>query len=327
MSLRVQVLILTLLVLASFLLFNILFFKNQDLVKFSRVNQSSLGEKEKLKLSSLANQNDLLSFQNQNLNSGFLKTKKPIRDWNVGDPIIDSQAVLIESLDDNFPFYYHQVYKIWPLASITKFLTAVTVLEDFGLNQKIEINEEMLKNDSKNFFRKGDIYLASDLLKLMVVASNNAAAEVFEVYYGKEKFINHLNEKARKINMLQTKIVDASGLSKENVGTAIDVSRLVRYINEKYPEILNWSRLPSVLIQPLNRMESVLVNNINPLVDNKNYLGGKTGTLLEAKENLAGVFLYNQERLIIIILGSNNRLKEVSNLVNWLDKAYIFEHN
>jgi D-alanyl-D-alanine endopeptidase (penicillin-binding protein 7) len=250
----------------------------------------------------------------------------PVRNWEVLDLEVNAGAVLIESLDDGFPFFYHQVYRPWPMASLTKLLTAVVASEDIGINKKIEITPEMITTEGNNGgFQAGEIYTAFDLLKIMVITSSNDAAAAFEYYYGKDAFVARLNEKARELKMSQTRVTDASGLSNNNMSSAADIVRLLRYVLERHPEVLNWSRLPSLLVQPINRVESRMLQNINSLVEDKNFWGGKTGTSLEARENLAAIFTFNTQRFILVILGSYNRIKNTKELFEWVGRAYKFQ--
>jgi D-alanyl-D-alanine carboxypeptidase len=64
--------------------------------------------------------------------------------------------------------------------------------------------------------------------------------------------------------------------------------------------------------------------NINPFVQDQNFLGGKTGTSPEAKENFAGVFTFHGRRVLVVVLGSENRVTEVKNLFTWADTAFTF---
>lgn len=249
----------------------------------------------------------------------------PVRDWEVLDPAVNAQAVLIESLDDNFPLFYYQTYQPWPIASLTKLLTAVVVLEEIGANKKIEITPEAIAAEGNGAdFGPGEIYTALDLIKIMLITSSNDAAVAFENYYGKEALVAKLNEKAAELQMLQTKIFDAAGLADENISTATDIAKLMKYILKRQPEILNWSRLPSLLVQPINKVDSHNLKNINPLADNKDFWGGKTGTSAAAKENLAAILSFQNQRILLILLGSQKRYEETAELLKWVGRAYQF---
>ncbi len=255
----------------------------------------------------------------------FQIKRAPSRKWEILDPEIKAKVVLIQSLDENFPFLSYNTYQTWPMASLTKLLTALVVLEDIGENKKIVIDEKVVATEGEaGGLRSGEVFTARDLLKIMLLTSSNDAAAAFENYLGKEKFVRLMNQKARALGMSQTVIFDGSGLSDLNKTSASDLLRLGKYILENEPEIFNWSRVKSQLIQPLNDFQSRTVLNINNLVDEPYFLGGKTGTSDRAGENLFAIVSFKNTRLIAVILGSPDRKKELENLLEWIDQAYIF---
>lgn len=251
--------------------------------------------------------------------------KAPERNWEVLDPKIGAEAVLIQSLDGNFPFFHLNTYKFWPLASLTKLLSAVVVIENIGENKKVVVDEAAVATDGEaGGLKSGEVYTARDLLKIMLFTSSNDAAAAFENYLGKDEFIRLMNEKLRELGMTQTKIYGASGLEDENMGTASDILRLAKYILEKEPQIFNWTRQQSQLVQPLNDASSRTILNINGMVDEPGFLGGKTGTSDKALENEVAIFSVRGEKLIVIILGSADRDKEIKNLLDWVSRAHTF---
>ncbi len=252
-------------------------------------------------------------------------SKAPERNWDVLDPQISAQAVVVESLDDNFPFFKYGSYKIWPLASLTKLLTAAVVIEKFGLSEKIEITPEAMATQGEaGDLRLGEIYSARDLLKIMLMMSSNRAAAAFELHLGRDQFVEMAMEKARVIGMTQTTVYDASGLNDSNTSTARDILLLLKYVLEREPEILGYTRLPSMLVQPVNGERSHTVTNIDPLAVRTDFLGGKTGTSEAAGQNLAAVVSLKNRRMAIVILGSRDRFKETDDLLAWVEKAYRF---
>lgn len=249
-----------------------------------------------------------------------------VRNWQVLDPTVVSEAILAKALDGNTPFFYLNTYQVRPLASLTKLITALIVLEDVGLNKKVEISKAaVLTEGEAGNLREGEIYTAQDLLKIMLLASSNDAAVAFEEFLGREQFIKLMNEKAAAIGMTTSRFFDASGLSAENVGSANDLAKLADYLLNVYPEILSITRLESVLVQPINDTRTHIVNNINLLARDPNFLGGKTGTSLAAGENLLVISSFHDHRLLLLILGSRNRFGEAANLINWIEKAYGFQ--
>lgn len=250
----------------------------------------------------------------------------PKRKWDVLDPGIDAEGVLIQSLDEDFPFLRFRTHKTWPIASVTKLLTAVVVLEEGGEKKRVTISQNAVDTPGvAGNLVSGEVYSTEDLVKIMLLTSSNDAALAFEENAGgRETFTTLLNKKAGEIGMSDTVLHEPSGLSDLNISTANDLLKLVKYIIEKHPDILSWTRLPSILVQPINSQTSKTLYNINPFVNETEFLGGKTGTLPEARQNLVSIFSFNEYRIAIILLGSGDRIQEVPELLEWVDSAYEF---
>jgi D-alanyl-D-alanine carboxypeptidase (penicillin-binding protein 5/6) len=214
---------------------------------------------------------------------------------------------------------------VWPLASLTKLISSVVVFENIGINKKIPIDQNAIDTEGEaGDMRTGEIYTARDLLKIMLLRSSNDAAVAFEEYLGKSEFIRLMNEKANGVGMKLSKFYDSSGLDDNNTGTASDMLLLSKYILEKYPEIFNMTRISRVLVQPINDITTHEVINIDPLVSEDGFLGGKTGTSDKARQNLVAVLSMNGKKIILILLGSTDRLTEARSLMNWIRTAYQF---
>lgn len=261
-----------------------------------------------------------------NSNQAVASPTRPVRRWDVLDPEVDAQAVLVESLEDGLPFFNYQTTKPWPIASLTKLLTAVVVIEDIGSNKKIGVSVQALKTEGEaGSLRAGEIYLAEDLMKIMLLTSSNDAAAAFEEYAGgKDELAKLLNRKAEKLGMLNTIVHDASGLSDLNESTAADLRILLRYVIEKHSDLIAWTRLQQFLVQPVNVPRSHTVYNINNLSRDTRFLGGKTGTSPEALENLLAVVSAPRGRMIVVLLGSGDRMHTFEKLLAWVEGAYVF---
>ncbi len=252
--------------------------------------------------------------------------KLPFRIWSVLDPEIKAQSVLIQSLDENFPFLHYNTHKQWPIASISKLMTAVVVLEDIGGDKKIPVSEKAISTEGlAGSLKSGEVYVATDLIKIMLLSSSNDAASAFEEYSGgRNEFVRMLNKKTRELGMNDTLFYDASGLSDLNISTATDLLILMKYIIERHPEIFGWTRMNSFLVQPLNNPKTRTVTSIIPFLDDRNFLGGKTGTIESSHQNFLGIFLLKKYRVATIVLGSPDRVQEVPALLKWVEGAYTF---
>lgn len=248
----------------------------------------------------------------------------PKRKWNVLDPQVDAEAALLYSLDDDMPLFRLNSYVQWPLASLTKLLTTVVILEEVGMSKKIPISQTAVETEGlAGGLKSGEVYGAKDLLRILLLVSSNDAAAAFEEFSGgRVTFAKLLNDKAKIIGMERTMIEDGSGLSDSNTGTATDLLKLARYILERHPDVFSWTRIPSQVIQPLNTTVIKTIDNIDPLVIEKNFLGGKTGTSPMAKENLVALFTFHNRRVAVILLGSRSRIQTARDLFTWADRAY-----
>ncbi len=316
---KTQTLILCLVVFFSLIISNQLIspkaFSQKNINLFSKNNIQS-------------NQGSSLSFQKSASFSDTTKEKKEeqTRKWDILDPTINAEGVLVKSLDSYTPLFSLRANVPWPAASLTKLLTSVIVLENIGENKKIPISELAVHTlGDQGGLQSGEVYTAQDLMKIMLIASSNDAASAFEESIGgKTEMARRLNKKAEEIGMKNSLFYDAAGLNNLNATTAHDMALLIEFIAREHPTILSWTRIPSFIAQPLNDGVSHVVKNINPFINDPTFLGGKTGTSPEAQENLVAIFSLGDQRIMMVLLGSQNRKIETTTLFEWIKRAYIF---
>ncbi len=208
--------------------------------------------------------------------------------------------------------------KRWPIASITKIMTAVVVSEKMQETDVVEITNEMLAADGDSGFVKGQKYKVSDLKKAILVISSNDAAYALAIHYGQDNFISAMNQKARDLRMKDTHYVDPAGLSTQNQSTVNDLVILSGYARGYHPDIFNETKKPRNTITEVRTGKRRTLTNINEFVGSKGFLGGKTGTTPEAGENLLSVFNIAGEAKTIIVLGDKNRYAETQKIIGSL---------
>lgn len=259
---------------------------------------------------------------------GAEQPKTPKRRWDVLDPPVGAAAATVQLMNEPFSFLNYRTYEERPIASLTKLLTAAVVLENVGLDKKVPVSAAAIKTEGEaGGLSSGEVYTARDLLKIMLMTSSNDAAAALEEYVGgPEPFLALIKEKLAALGMRQTFVGDSTGLSDENRSTATDLVKLVAYIAKRHPDILSWSRLTSILVQPVNGATTRTITNINPLASSSAFLGGKTGTSPAALENLIAVMSHGTDRIVVVILGSRDRYEEVAGLLEWVDRAYEFNN-
>jgi D-alanyl-D-alanine endopeptidase (penicillin-binding protein 7) len=211
------------------------------------------------------------------------------------------------------------------IASITKVMTAAVFLEGSpDLSRKVVIQRPDVRRASTTYLRAGDKVTTNDLLHLLLIASDNAAARVLARVspYGSEGFIERMNDKARELGLATTHYADPSGLLAANISSAYDMARLIAYVagDERIAEIMRKEEYSAALGR-----RSVTVRSTNQLVrqGDVDVLSGKTGFISKAGYCLATLLRLPQggPPVAVVVLGAKSnagRFWETRHLFNWL---------
>jgi D-alanyl-D-alanine endopeptidase (penicillin-binding protein 7) len=192
--------------------------------------------------------------------------------------------------------------KVMPIASITKLMTVMVVLD--------------AKQNPDEYIQP---YYRSDLIQLALVNSNNSATDTLCNHYpgGYKKCIADMNKKAKQLGLKNTKFYDATGLNRKNVSTAEELIVIVQEAY-KYNEIVAASKINVLKLKAKNKW--VNFKNTNPDAGiNQDIIVSKTGFT-----NPAGgciVMMMNTEigRRIVVVLGSKNTHTRIPE-AEWLVK-------
>lgn len=224
---------------------------------------------------------------------------------------IDSPSYLAVNLSDNSVLLKKSSDRIYSVASVTKLMTAVVVIEEIDLNQKITLTEEMLKplGYSPVLF-SGLSVSAENLLKASLIQSVNDASESLSYFLGKKNFLALMNQKAKELEMKNTVFFDAHGLDPNNRSAAEDLVKLLSYIYKNHPEILTITKNNNFWL-PNSKGNLLKFRNVNNFYPLANFVGGKTGYLVEARQTLASIFNINGKPIAIVVLYSKNRQADV----------------
>ncbi|MBI2010733.1 MAG: D-alanyl-D-alanine carboxypeptidase [Candidatus Colwellbacteria bacterium] len=218
---------------------------------------------------------------------------------------------------DGKTLYEFRADKRWPIASVTKLMTAFVARELMFEDEVIVITPEAVAaTGAAGGFSAYETYRLSELEKAMLTVSSNDAALAITLHWGEADFVKEMNRQAAILGMNETNFSDSTGISLQNRSTALDLFRLVKFIWEEEPEIFEITRRPSVAItDELGR--SRILKNINIFAGRADFLGGKTGSLPEAHGNLVSIFsLPNQTSpVIIVVLGAADRFEETKEIL------------
>jgi len=183
-----------------------------------------------------------------------------------------------------------------PIASITKLMTAMVVLD---------ANENLQQPLAKKF--RGLTVTREQLINLAVIKSDNQAAQLLcEIYHrGYHACIEDMNHKTRVLNMLNTHFADSSGLDNKNVSTPKDLIKLL-LAAEKYPVIVTAS---NKLIGEITKKKNKKIikwkySNTNPLVGKYNVIVSKTGYVRASGGCLVMSVKINGTKRLFVVLNS-----------------------
>ena len=193
-----------------------------------------------------------------------------------------------------------------PIASVTKLMNAVVTLENINTKTTIKLERSMLKPEgqSPSIFLNSKISVGN-LLKASLIQSVNDASQALSYAVGIGRFVNLMNKKAKALGMEHTMYRDAHGLSEKNISTAEDLAELAAYIYQKHPQILSMTKNDNFWL-PDAKGKLLKFRNLNHFYAMPNFIGGKTGYTLEAKETMVSIFNINDKPIIVVVLHSED---------------------
>jgi D-alanyl-D-alanine carboxypeptidase len=241
-------------------------------------------------------------------------------------PSFSKEALLVDDITNDVDLAAVNADTRWPTASLTKLMTATLALDHLSLNTRITITPQMFAVDpGERYLVVNGTYTVSDLLHVMLMPSSNVAAEALADYYGHAQFMAEMNARAAQWGMKNTYFDDPSGLSAANESTAHDLATLATHVYQNYPTILSYSDTADITITELQSGAKVDVRSINQFAGNANFIGGKTGYIPQAGDNLLSLFRYEGKPILIIVLGTADtaeRFADTTKLLNWFTMNY-----
>lgn len=242
-------------------------------------------------------------------------------------PQLKSAAVLVMDQNSDRVLFAKNVDAVVPIASITKLMTAVVVLESGApLDETLVISEADLDDikHTRSRLRVGTALTRDELLRLALMSSENRAAAALARAGpgGTREFAAAMNRKAVDLGMLHTRFVDGTGLSSENVSTAQDLSRLV-VTAYRYPLIRDYTTSQSHVVT-LDNGRLLHYNNSNRLVGSSVWDIGlsKTGYINEAGRCLVMQSSIASRQVVIVLLdswGKLTRVGDANRIKKWIE--------
>ncbi|HTY40163.1 MAG TPA: serine hydrolase, partial [Candidatus Paceibacterota bacterium] len=198
----------------------------------------------------------------------------------VSEPTVNAVAALVADLTTGETYYTLNADKRWPIASITKLLTAATALTLPAPTGTITLTEADFVPADETVMKRltvGDAYSFSDLFAAMLTVSSNEAAEAIANAFGRDNFINDINGLVAQWGLQDTHVSDPTGLSAANQSTAQELKQLALKIYTSYPQIFDATRKPKVSIRNTVTGKRQTLQNIDFFAGQAGFVGGKTG--------------------------------------------------
>ncbi len=231
-----------------------------------------------------------------------------------------SGSYIVLDINDKEVLIDNNANQKYPIASITKLMSSLIVKENKDVEEEVVLTNEMLStiyNKTSTLFPNLLISI-KNLLSASLISSINDAAESFN-HIIEDDLILLMNKKTRTINMGQTSFVDAHGISKDNISSSNDVAKLLYYIYLKHPDLLEITANDDFWL-PDRSNNLVKFVNRNLFHEVPEFIGGKTGFINASKQTFAGVFEFEEEPYIIVLLYSTNRLNDTKRITEWIKR-------
>lgn len=269
----------------------------------------------------------------------------PIKKEGFGSFYARAKSAVVVDAKTNTILHYQNAKERRAIASLTKVMTAVVVLENIDdlKNEIVTINEEVVSEKgtiigcpnsgycTSTRLQVGEKISAWSLFKAMVMNSTNDAATALAIHVAgsKEKFAEMMNDKVRELGLKDSNFCNPSGLDdEENPGacysSAYDIARIAAY-SLKYEEIWDTMKISNDEIFSVDGEIKHIIGNTNRLFDKmSNAVGGKTGFTYEAGKCLMGaaVSLDGNNKVVGVVLDDFYRWEDMENMLKWSFQAY-----
>jgi len=269
--------------------------------------------------------------------SGFVPQRK---DNYAETKVLAGSSVVID-VDSGTILHYDKGRAEAPIASLTKIMTAVLIMEKVpDLNEVVTIDSEAISADGTKVgcptsvlctterLHNGEQVTAGDLMTAMLIDSANDAAVALgkHIAGSQEAFGEMMNEKAAELNLGDSHFCNPSGLDVPGCySSAYDLARIAAY-SMKYDTIWRIMKTQETSVRSCDGKYEHFLKNTDVLLGQvPNCLGGKTGFTYNAGKSLMLAATdpeTEKHKIIAVILNDNNRWEDMKKLVDWTFSNY-----
>jgi D-alanyl-D-alanine carboxypeptidase len=239
-------------------------------------------------------------------------------------PIAQATSALLMDVGTGMVLYQKNAYERLPMASLTKIMTAIIILENHSLDEVVTTDDDFNKLGElgvRMWLQQYEkITVENLLIGLLVPSAGDAAMALAKYHSGSvEKFVEEMNKRVKELNLKDTHFINPIGIDAEgHYSSAYDLAMLTKYAlrNKEFRR----------LIQIQNATVTSVSGTIKHSFEGTNYLldsyldirGVKTGTTDNAGECLINLARNTEgAEVIVVLLNSPDRFQESKRLLDW----------
>ncbi len=234
--------------------------------------------------------------------------------------MLRSEVAFVQDLQSSTVLYDKNSDEVRPIASISKLMTALVVAESgLPMNEMLRISDADVDRMrySRSRLPVGTELSRADMLHLALMSSENRAAHALGRYYpgGMPAFVRAMNDKARALGMRNTRFVEPTGLSSDNVSSPRDLVKLLQATSKQ--ALIHRYTTDDKYEVAVGRGRQLVYNNTNRLVRNADWdiKVSKTGFINEAGECLVMLTRIDNRDVAIVLLNSTGRYSRIGDAV------------
>ncbi len=238
---------------------------------------------------------------------------------------LSAQAIYIYDLDSGAVLYEKNAHQPLSPASTTKMMTAIVADQVFDKSHILTIDQAAFVQGNTMKLRKNESISVHNLLTGLLIASANDAAFTLADHHpsGYTGFIKQMNQEAGKLSLEQTHFENPSGLDQtDHYTTARDLAIIGKKLLDNYFFKQLVATKQTQVIDISGKIIHQLYNT-NVLLDNEPGIKGiKTGTTESAGQVLVSFLSKDDKKIIIVVMGSEDRYADTKTIINWLFANY-----
>lgn len=238
----------------------------------------------------------------------------------IGDEFwVNWKSALVMDLKSSAFLWGDNIDEKIPMASLTKLMTALIIIEENKLDEKVKISENAVYTQwAKIYMIPWEVFTVWDLLKWLLIRSWNDTAVALAEHnsWSVEKFVSKMNKRARELGLKNTNFKNPTWLDEENhYSSAKDLAHLSLFLlKNKLIKDLAKTKFEKI---KSNSWRSVEFYSTNKLLWNW-IVGLKTWTTEKAWQCLITVINKDWKELLFVLLWSTNRFDTTESLIDFV---------